>query len=272
MRQLRIFRIFLATIFFIASVAYLAIGAHVHPMAVVSEKSQIILSAVAVSIGATLVWLILTFIFGRIYCSTVCPIGTLSDIFIRLRRRIPRLNRDFRYRERRRWSVHILIIYIISLLIGAGVVPFIIEPWNMMRNMVSTVNISATEMTWGTLAIGTGAGIICGIITFIFIAIYALLRGREFCTDICPLGSAFGLLHEHTLYHIEINPDKCISCGECENVCRASCIKTVSRFVDNSRCVRCFDCLAVCPNDAIRYQPNRNCPATPLMRKVKKTT
>lgn len=271
MRQLRIFRIFLATIFFIASVAYLAIGAHVHPMAVVSEKAQIILSAVAVSIGATLAWLILTFLLGRVYCSTVCPIGTLSDVFIRIRRKIPALNHEFRYRERSRWSVHILIVYIISLLIGAGVIPFIVEPWNMMRNMASTVNPSATAVTWGTLGIGVGAGIICGIITFLLIATSALLYGRRFCTDICPLGTAFGLLHEHTIYHIEINPDKCISCGECEKTCRASCIKTVSRFVDNSRCIRCFDCLAVCPNDAIRYQPNRNRPASPLMRKVKKT-
>lgn len=271
MRQLRIFRIFLATIFFIASVAYLAIGAHVHPMAVVSEKAQIILSAVAVSIGATLAWLILTFLLGRVYCSTVCPIGTLSDVFIRIRRKIPALNHEFRYRERSRWSVHILIVYIISLLIGAGVIPFIVEPWNMMRNMASTVNPSATSVTWGTLGIGIGAGIICGLITFLFIAIFALLYGRRFCTDICPLGTALGLLHEHTIYHIEINPDKCISCGECEKICRASCIKTVSRFVDNSRCIRCFDCLAVCPNDAIRYQPNRNRPASPLMRKVKKT-
>lgn len=80
------------------------------------------------------------------------------------------------------------------------------------------------------------------------------------------------MLSDYAIYHIEINPDKCTSCGLCEDVCRASCIKTVSRYVDNSRCVRCFDCVARCPEEAIKFQPNRNRPATPLMRRVKTTS
>ena len=47
-------------------------------------------------------------------------------------------------------------------------------------------------------------------------------------------------------------------------------LKVVGRYVDNGRCVRCFDCIAVCPNDAIRLQANRNRPANPLLRRTKK--
>ena len=63
--------------------------------------------------------------------------------------------------------------------------------------------------------------------------------------------------------------DRCTGCLKCEEACPANCIKAVSRYVDNTRCVRCFDCLHVCGDDAIHYQPNRNRPATPLMRKAK---
>lgn len=257
--------------FFIATVAYLIIGPQIHPMAVVSRKAQILLSAGTTAIGALLVWLVLTFVFGRIYCSTVCPIGTLSDIFIRLRRKFPRIGKPFSYRPAKRWSIHIVLIYVICILAGIVAVPYIIEPWNIMRNIASIFNPSAVEMTWINLGVGGATGIIAGVVSFLFIAIYSMLRGREFCTDVCPLGSAMGLLHEHNIYHIEIDPDRCTSCGACEEVCKASCIKVVSRHVDNSRCVRCFDCLAVCPDDAIHYQANRHRPATPLFHKTKET-
>lgn len=84
-------------------------------MAVVSKKAQIILSAGTTAIGAILTWLVITFIFGRIYCSTVCPVGTLSDLFIRIRRRIPALDKKFSYRKQTRLPIHILMIYAICL-------------------------------------------------------------------------------------------------------------------------------------------------------------
>lgn len=238
-------------------------------MAVISLKAQILLSAGATSIGALLVWLVLTFVFGRIYCSTVCPVGTLSDIFIKIRGKWSKTNRTFSYRPAKRWSIHIVLVYVICILAGIVIVPYIIEPWNIMRNIASAFNPSAVEMTWINLGVGGVTGIVAGTVSFILIAVYSILRGREFCTDICPVGSAMGLLHEHNIYHIEIDPDRCVSCGRCEDICRASCIKVAGRYVDNSRCIRCFDCLAVCEQEAIRYQANRNRPATPLLRKTK---
>lgn len=272
MKQLRVIRVFLAALFFAAASAYLMIGPRVHPLAAVSFKSQVVLSAVSVSIGAALVWLVLTFLFGRIYCSTVCPIGTLSDIFIRLRKYVPRLNRPFSYRPRRVWSVHVLLGYLICLTTGLVAVPYLVEPWNIMRNIASAVNPSAVETTWIALGLGAVTGVAAGIISLLLIAVWSAVAGRGFCTDFCPMGTAMGLLHEHTLYHIEIDPDRCTSCGLCEDVCKSQCIKTVSRYVDNSRCVRCFDCVAKCPEEAIRFQQNRNRRVTPLMRKVKKST
>lgn len=257
--------------FLVASAVYLIIGPQVHPMAVMSEEAQIILSAGTTAIGSLLVWLVLTFIFGRIYCSTVCPVGTLSDFFSKISSISPRFRKPYSYRPAKRWSIHILLFYVICILTGAVAVPYIIEPWNIMRNIISVFNLSAVEATWINLGVGGITGIAAGIVSFLLIAVYSAIRGREFCTYICPLGTAMGLLHEHNIYHIEIDPDRCTSCGACEESCRASCIKVTGRFIDNSRCVRCFDCLAVCPDDAIHYQTNRNRPASPLFRKAKQT-
>lgn len=266
MRNLKVIRIFLAILFLAAAVAYLAVGPHVHSMAKVSERVQIIPSAITVTLGATIVWLLATFLFGRIYCTTVCPVGTLQDLMLPLRHKFKR-NSAFRWKPALSVRYHVAIVYAICLMAGVAGIPFLIEPWNIMRNIVSAVNPSATAETWMTLAVGGATGIAAGIVSLLLLLVAGFFFGRDFCNTVCPLGTGMGLLSSATLYHIEIDPDRCTSCLKCEDVCRASCIKVVSRYVDNSRCVRCFDCLYVCEDDAIHFQKNHNRRMTPLMRK-----
>lgn len=259
----------LATLFLIACAACLLIGPQVHPMAGAAQWLQISLSASAVSLGVAGVWLAVTLFFGRIYCSTVCPIGTLSDIFLHIRRRIPRLNKPFAYRHPGKAGLKIAILYLVSVVAGVSVVTFTIEPYNMARNISATVNRDAVADTWANIAPGVTAGIIIGIVTVVAIGATSLRHGREFCSRYCPVGAVLGLAQEHARMHIEIDPDRCNSCGLCEERCRTQSIKVVSRYVDQNRCVRCFDCVADCPEGAIRYQSNRNRPASPLMRKAR---
>ncbi len=268
MKQLRTVRIVLAALFFAASLACLVLGPRVNPMARLAGGSQIMLSAISVTLGATLVWLLATFLFGRVYCSTVCPVGTLSDIFLLCRRAIPRLRRrTFRYRPRSRASVHVLWIYLLCTVVGLLAVPFAIEPWNIMRNIVAVFHPSAVEATWISIGLGAATGIAAGVVSLVLIAVSSIWFGREFCSRYCPIGTAMGMLGDQTVWHIEIDPDRCTSCGLCEEICRSQCVKVAGRLVDNGRCVRCFDCVARCPEGAIRFQPNRNRPATPLMRR-----
>lgn len=262
----------MAILFFVASAACLIIGPQVHPMARAAGELQITLTSAAATATISLVWLLLTFVFGRIYCAMVCPIGALSDFFTWIRRKSPRLNKPFKYRPQSQLSVHIMWIYIVCVVAGVAVVPFLIEPWNMTRNMAAAVNPDAVSMTWTAVGRGVLTGVLGGVAAFLLIALTSLRRGRDFCTTLCPIGTALGYVQGISLTHVEINTDICISCGHCEEVCRAQCIKSVSRHIDQRRCVRCLDCVAECPSGAIRIQINRNRPATPLMRKVKDST
>lgn len=250
-----------------ASLAYLFIGPQVNPMAVAAPKSQIILSQISVTIGATLVWLLVSFLFGRIYCSTVCPVGTVTDIFARLGRKMPRKVKAYSYRRSRSWGRHVLLVYILCLLLGVMAVPFAIEPWNIMRNIAAAVHPDVIQATWIRFGLGFGTGVVSGIAGIVLIIIWSVCRGRDYCTDFCPIGIGLGAIDDRTLMHIEIDPSLCTSCGRCEDACSAHCIRVSERYVDNSRCLRCFDCLAKCDNDAIRYQANRNFRITPMMRK-----
>lgn len=269
MRGLRTVRIILSIFFFVAAVAYLMVSPVAHNPAVrIVERIQIIPSAIASGMGVILVWLAISFLFGRIYCSTVCPVGTLQDFIIPLRRWIKPLSNPYRYRPANRLRYHILIIYAIALIVGAALVCMWIEPWKIMTNICGIIKPSAAKAMWLNLGIGMSVGIASGMVSGLLVTVCALLTGRGFCSEICPIGTALGSFHEFTIFHIEIDPDKCTNCMKCEEVCKSSCVKVVGRLVDNSRCIRCFDCLDVCPNDAIRFQPNRNRPAFPLFHRV----
>ena len=268
MKQLRVIRIILAALFFVGATALLAIGSPVDRALGFIEKFQIIPSSISFSLGAIIVWLVITLFLGRLYCSTVCPVGTLQDIFSKGRKLIKPLNKNFSYRPGSKMRFYILGAYIFCVIAGVAAVPFWIEPWSIMRNICGDIHPAAEKVEWIRIGIGVTYGIIAGVVSAILLLTVALLTGRGFCTDICPVGTALGCFSNYTLYHIEIDPDKCINCMRCEDVCPSQCIKVVTRLVDNSRCVRCFDCGYVCPNDAIRLQINRNRRMTPMMTRT----
>lgn len=253
---MRSFRIMLALVMLFASLLWLLLGTSAPVYAIISERAQIIPSAIQASLGATVVWILATILFGRIYCATVCPVGTLQDIVIWSRRKA-NPGKKFRYAEGRKEKYIILLAYIGSLVAGILAVGYAIEPWNIMRNAASAVRPADIAMTWDGIGVSLGIGVAAGIAALVGVLIWAWIGGRGFCTTVCPIGTALGCLHSQSLMHIAIDPDKCISCMKCEDVCSAKCIKVEQRFVDNSRCVRCFDCTDICPNDAIRFQLNK---------------
>ena len=267
MKQIRVFRIFFAILFFAASVAYLCIGPNAHPMAVISLKTQINLSMINTTIGATLVWLLITLLAGRIYCSSVCPIGAINDAAARLGRKLPRKRKTYRWKNRNNWGGYILVGFILSLLLGFFPVGYVLGPWNTMANIASIVNHDAIYDSWVQFGYGVTAGIIAGIVSLIIIVGWAMLSGRDYCNTICPVGTALSAVGHSSLMNIEIDPDRCTYCGKCEEACSAHCIKVTERLVDNARCLRCFDCLAVCDDEAIQFKLNKNVPLTPLFQK-----
>lgn len=266
MKNLRVIRIILSAVFFLVTALYFAVGPSVVPATRVAPGVQILPSAIAVSMGAVLFWIIISFLLGRVYCSSVCPLGTFQDIVGWLGKSNGRFHRVSSYRPPLavRWVV--LAVYVACLVAGVMAVPYWLEPWNVTRNVVSIADSQAIDTTWLTLGLGVGAGMVAGIVSLVFMAICALYTGRGYCTQICPIGTALGCFHDYTLFHIEIDPDRCTSCMKCEEVCKCHCIKVSGRYVDNSRCVRCFDCLDVCDNGAIRFQANRNRRGTPLLQ------
>lgn len=255
-----------------------AYGMTVPRFASVLAKVQFIPAAFSFSLLWIVVWLIATLIFGRIYCSTVCPMGTVQDIVARLRRLgRHRLSHDYHYSPALTPLRNIvLFLTVLSIFLGVSIIVSLVDPFSIFSRFMTycvkplwgeSVNFFSSEPV--VIASASLAGVAVSVVTMTVIAILAWRGGRTFCNTFCPVGTTLGFISGYSIFRIDINTDKCIQCRKCEHACKSSCIDLTSHVVDTSRCVVCFDCLQDCPNDAIHYTTDRHQLSIPMMKKIR---
>jgi ferredoxin len=258
--------------------AFLAVGALSLRAATILARTQVFPSFLAMVVAgagtAFFAWIVVlgaTALFGRIYCSTLCPLGIFQDVVRWLFERIRR-SRRCSHRSRpplRALRYGILVVTVASALAGTMMIVDLIEPYRffgmIVRDFVTPIVALASH---GVFHLLKPFGIYLApmvvpvdgfvfIVSFILTALLVvsvLLRGRWFCNTICPVGAALSVPASVSLFRVRIDPDACTTCGACERICRAGCIDPVSRSVDAGRCVGCFECLGVCHFDAIHYE------------------
>ena len=81
------------------------------------------------------------------------------------------------------------------------------------------------------------------------IAVLSVFFYRPFCKWLCPLGAFYGLYNKVSVYRLEVNESKCTSCGACSRVCKMDV--EVFHIPNHGGCIRCGDCVATCPQQAI---------------------
>ncbi len=213
--------------------------------------------------------LILTLLFGRLYCSGLCPFGILQDGIIRISPKRRRFR--FSYEKPRnllRYSFFALLI--ITALAGSMVLVNLTEPYSLFaRSTRDIVTPLLTLASQGLFYLLKPLDIfiapldfpiefwvsLLSLLSVALIFIFAFRKGRIFCNTLCPVGSILTLFSRFSLYQISIDKDACSSCMRCERGCKAECIDVASGWVDNSRCIRCFNCLSRCRDDAISIAP-----------------
>lgn len=187
----------------------------------------------------------LTFFFGRVYCSAICPLGVLQDVFRRLK-----IGKKVQYRYRPenkalRWGI--LVVFVVLLCIPA--VAFIarfLDPYSAFGRIVTAASRHALDAAFWT-----------GVVWFVGLGIWAQLRGREYCNTLCPVGTILSLVSRYAVFRPLVNQSRCTQCGACEKQCKAEAITPAKRgekypTVDMSKCVACYDCIGTCPTAAIQ--------------------
>ncbi|MDE6207602.1 MAG: 4Fe-4S binding protein [Muribaculaceae bacterium] len=216
-------------------------------------------------------WALVTLIYGRLYCSTVCPLGTLIDCVSTGARAVaPRGKhaKNFRYCSPTPTIQFIaLLCFLVAVLSGSAFLPTLLDPYTAYARMVEELVARPLGVPLDAMAY-TISAMAAAIATATGVVMVAWRRGRLICNTVCPIGTVMGMGSRKAYFHMEIDPDGCINCGECERVCKAQCIKLPEKTIDTARCVVCFDCAAACPTKALTYKSGRYRLDMPMMEAV----
>jgi len=210
-------------------------------------------------------------LFGRLYCSSVCPLGTLQDIITYFTKRGRREKRIFKYLKPHSWIKYsILLLTLVVVLSGSIFLLNLLDPYSLFGKI--SLNIFRPPLIWInnlTAVIFESFGqylfyrvevkhydvlsIVFSLLMLGFIIWLAVKRGRLYCTTVCPVGTVLGIISKISLIRIKLNETSCNQCGVCSYVCKSGCIDYENVNVDTSRCVTCFNCLIVCPQNSLKY-------------------
>lgn len=167
---------------------------------------------------------LISLVFGRLYCAWACPIGTLfrpvNWVFDKLG-----INR-FKTPEimKQSWLRWVILIVFVGLMIT-------------FRMLKIRLNL------------------------LLYITLLGVLVTLFFTEDfwhhrLCPYGAVLSASGRVARLGMEIDEEECTGCGLCEKACPAeaiSALPTGEREIKNSECLTCFKCQEVCPVDAIEY-------------------
>ncbi len=234
----------------------------------VFAKMQVMTALFSGAAFCLIFWAIVTLIYGRVYCSSICPLGTLMDCVSAIGRQSSKGRNGYKYKsEARRLRFLFLVLAIVSLMSSSALIPTLFDPYSAYARMVEEFIARPIGLAEVPLKYAV-ASISIAILTASVVVGVAWRHGRLLCNSVCPIGTILGMGSRRSYFHIEIDPNRCINCGECERVCKASCIKLTGKIVDNSRCVMCFNCTSVCPNGAINYKSGRYRLSMPMMQSL----
>ncbi|SHL28736.1 4Fe-4S binding domain-containing protein [Desulfatibacillum alkenivorans DSM 16219] len=212
--------------------------------------------------------LALTLLFGRIYCSFLCPLGAFMDWVIAIRRRISNLK--FKYAKPGILRYFILAGIAVSLLFGSMHLINILDPYSIFARsaqaLVRPLAIGLNNLIAQAAELAGYYGVVPypfslpplpvlgAIMAWLALVVWmAAARGRLYCNTLCPVGAFLGLASRFSVFKISMDEEKCIQCGACSKRCKASCMDVENKTVDASRCVMCLDCLSLCPVDAVEF-------------------
>ena len=202
-----------------------------------------------VVIGAPLLLLALSLVFGRAFCGWVCPVGTLADLVrllpVRRGKRMPKPGAGGRRNSRLRYVI-----------LGAALAGSLLSI-KFLGWIDPLVIFSRAANAVGDTLLGSPQDFERGASAYFSLLLLSILllefwRARFWCRHLCPLGALFSLVSRWSLLNRRVSA-ACGNCVRCKRICPMNAIPEDAHNTDYSDCTFCLECESACPENAVSF-------------------
>lgn len=183
--------------------------------------------------------LLISLVFGKSFCSWLCPVGFLSELIADVWKKIFKKNVqlpkwfDYPLRSLKYLMLGFLFFSVFFIMSVAAVKAFLDSPYNI---------VSDIKMWYFFFDLSKISIIVIGLLFILSIPI----RGF-WCRYLCPYGALLGLAALLSPVKIKRNKIDCIDCGLCNKACPSSIKVDKVKTVISDECTSCLNCIDVCP-------------------------
>ena len=233
-------------------------------------KVQFLPAVLALNVLVVVALLALTFVFGRIYCSVICPLGVFQDTIAWLGKKVKK--HRYSYSKALSWLRYTMLgIFLVAFVAGIGSIVQLLAPysaygriatmifqpiWKFLNNGLATLAERMDSYAFYSVDVllpSFGMVLAVAGITCLVLIPLAFANGRTYCNTICPVGTVLSFVSRFSLLKVRFDAEKCRSCSLCTKNCKTSCIDFKTHTVDYSRCVVCGNCVDSCKFGALKY-------------------
>ena len=205
--MLKRIRTILALVFFIGiTLLFLDFTGTAHRWLGWMAKVQFLPAIMALNAIVVIALIVLTLIFGRIYCSIICPLGVFQDVIAWFGKKAKK-NR-YSYSKALSWLRYtVLGVFIVAFLAGIGSIVQLLAPYSAYGRIATTIFQPLWKLCNNGLAaiaehidsyafysvdvLVPSIGVVLAIadITVLVLIPLAWKNGRTYCNTICPVGT-----------------------------------------------------------------------------------
>ena len=256
-----------AVVFVLITLLFLDFTGTLHHWLSWLSKIQFLPAVMALNVVVVVALIALTLVFGRIYCSIICPLGVFQDLLARFRRK----KHKYSYSKEVRWLRYpVLVVFVIAAVAGIGSLFQLLAPyssygriatmffqpiWKAGNNLLAMAAEHYESYAFYTVDTWMRSlpVLIIAAVTLVVLFVLAWRGGRTYCNTICPVGTILSFFARFSWLKVRFDADKCKNCSLCSKNCKSSCIDYKTHTVDYSRCVVCGNCIDNCKFGALKY-------------------
>ena len=195
--------------------------------------------------------ILLGVLLGRFICGFLCPFGWLQELLHHIPS--PKLSSE-RLKPLRYLKYAVLLVMVVLLPtvlvneLGMGDPIFCkyLCPQGILEGAIPLALVNTGIRSALGALFTWKAAVLAAVI------LLSVLFWRPFCKWLCPLGAFYALFNRVSLFQMQVNSHRCVSCGKCANVCPMDV--DITQNANHAECIRCGRCIKACPAEAICYR------------------